>query len=107
MGSGSISRQDPRRITEIEPDPIAASHRRFCSWLAAIALCAIDDKSHWVTDCENSRIVVAPGSFRSEFGCAGDCDPGCLLSWLENVDGDGVYEFFTTGLPAGTYEAKH
>jgi len=65
-----------------------------------------DDKSHWVTDNVNSRIVIAPGSFQSELGCPGDWDPSCLRSWLEDADGDGVYQFLTSALPAGTYEAK-
>jgi len=65
-----------------------------------------DDKSNWITDNVNSRIVVAPGSFQSELGCAGDWDPGCLRSWLQDIDGDGVYERFATGIPAGNYEAK-
>ena len=65
-----------------------------------------DDKSKWITDNVNSRIVVAPGSFQSELGCPGDWDPGCLRSWLQDVDGDGVYELFATGIPAGSYEAK-
>ena len=41
-----------------------------------------DHKSHWVTDNVNHVIAVAPGSFQSELGCAGDWDPGCLRSWL-------------------------
>lgn len=65
-----------------------------------------DDKSHWVTDNRNTRIVVAPGSFQSELGCAGDWDPGCLRSWLQDIDGDGTFEFWTAGLPSGNYEAK-
>ncbi len=65
-----------------------------------------DDKSHWPTDNRSSVIAVAPGSFQSELGCPGDWDPGCLRSWLEDVDGDGVYTFETTALPAGSYETK-
>jgi len=65
-----------------------------------------DDKSHWVTDNVNSRIAVAPGSFQSELGCPGDWDPSCLRSWLEDANGDGIYQFLTTALPAGNYEAK-
>ena len=65
-----------------------------------------DHKTHWITDNVNSTIAVAPGSFQGELGCAGDWDPGCLRSWLEDVDGDGTYSFETTALPAGTYEAK-
>ena len=53
-----------------------------------------------------STIAVAPGSFQSELGCSGDWDPGCLRSWLQDIDGDGIYTFETTALPAGSYEGK-
>lgn len=65
-----------------------------------------DDKSHWVTDNVNSRIVVAAGDFQSELGCSGDWDPACLRSWLQDPDGDGIYQFLTSALPAGDYQAK-
>ncbi len=65
-----------------------------------------DDKTHWVTDNVNSVIAVAPGSFQSELGCPADWDPGCLRSWLEDSDGDGIYQFLSTALPAGNYDAK-
>jgi hypothetical protein len=65
-----------------------------------------DDATHWVTDQVGSRIVTAPGSFQSELGCPGDWQPDCLRSWLEDVDGDGVYRLVTTDLPAGSYEVK-
>ncbi len=65
-----------------------------------------DHKSHWITDNHNSVIAVAPGSFQSELGCSGDWDPSCLRSWLEDPDGDGIYTFETTALPAGSYEGK-
>ena len=65
-----------------------------------------DHETHWVTDNVDSVIAVAPGSFQSELGCPGDWDPGCLRSWLEDPDGDGIYTFATTALPAGVYEAK-
>jgi glucan 1,4-alpha-glucosidase len=65
-----------------------------------------DHKSHWITDNVGSTIAVAPGSFQSELGCPSDWDPGCLRSWLEDPDGDGVYTFVTTALSAGLYETK-
>ncbi len=65
-----------------------------------------DHKSHWITDNVNSVIATVPGSFQSELGCPGDWDPSCLRSWLQDPDGNGVYTFQTTDLPAGTYEAK-
>ena len=65
-----------------------------------------DHKTHWVTDNQSTKIAVAAGSFQSELGCPGDWDPSCLRSWLEDPDGDGVYTFQTTALPAGSYETK-
>ncbi|MEK7787203.1 MAG: alpha-amylase, partial [Chloroflexota bacterium] len=60
----------------------------------------------WITDNQVSVIAVAPGSFQSELGCSSDWDPGCLRSWLQDPDGDGIYIFETSALPAGSYEAK-
>ena len=51
-------------------------------------------------------IVVAPGSFQSEMGCAGDWDPACMRSWLQDPDGDGTFTLSTTQIPAGVYEGK-
>lgn len=65
-----------------------------------------DDKSHWVTSNANSVIATVAGSFQSELGCPGDWSPDCLRSWLQDVDGDGIYTFVTTALPAGNYEGK-
>jgi len=65
-----------------------------------------DHKSHWVTDNENSIVATVPGNFQSELGCSGDWDPGCLRSWLQDPDGDGIYSFETDVLPVGNYEGK-
>jgi len=65
-----------------------------------------DHKSHWVTDNKSSRIATAPGSYQSEIGCSGDWDPGCLRSWLEDTDGDGIYTLATTAIPQGNYAFK-
>ncbi len=65
-----------------------------------------DHKSHWITDNQNSVVATVPGSFQSELGCAGDWDPSCLRSWLQDPDGDGIYGFSTTAIPVGSYEAK-
>jgi hypothetical protein len=61
--------------------------------------------THWVADDRSALIAIAPGSFQSELGCPGDWDPGCLRSWLQDPDGDGLYGFTTQALPAGDYEA--
>jgi maltose/maltodextrin transport system substrate-binding protein/arabinogalactan oligomer/maltooligosaccharide transport system substrate-binding protein len=65
-----------------------------------------DPVTHYVTDSVNSLIVTAPGSYQAAIGCAGDWAPDCLLSWLEDADGDGVYTLTTTTIPAGDYEVK-
>lgn len=62
--------------------------------------------SHWITDNVNHRIVTAPGNFQAALGCPGDWQPDCLRSWLQDADGDGIYVFATTALPAGSYEGK-
>jgi Ca2+-binding RTX toxin-like protein len=65
-----------------------------------------DNKTHWITDNHTSVIATVPGDYQSEIGCSGDFDPGCLRSWLEDPDGNGIYEFSTSAIPAGTYGAK-
>lgn len=50
--------------------------------------------------------VTIAGSLQSELGCPGDWQPDCLRSWLQDPDGDGLYRFSTTAIPAGNYEVK-
>ncbi|MCL4531541.1 MAG: alpha-amylase family glycosyl hydrolase [Chloroflexi bacterium] len=65
-----------------------------------------DHKTYWITDNVNSIIATVPGNFQGAIGCSGDWDPSCLRSWLEDPDGDGIYTFTTSSIPAGSYEAK-
>jgi len=65
-----------------------------------------DHATHWVTSDAQGPIVTAPGSFQSELGCSGDWAPDCMRSWLQDPDGDGVFTFSTTAIPAGQYEVK-
>ncbi|HEX6386730.1 MAG TPA: pullulanase-type alpha-1,6-glucosidase, partial [Anaerolineae bacterium] len=65
-----------------------------------------DHVTGWVTDDVNSIIANVPGSFQDEIGCPGEWAPDCLRSWLQDPDGDGLYVFRTTSIPAGDYEAK-
>ncbi|MFO7166555.1 MAG: alpha-amylase family glycosyl hydrolase [Chloroflexota bacterium] len=62
--------------------------------------------THWIADNRTKTIAVAPGSYQSEIGCPGDWDPGCLRSWLQDPDGDGIYVLETSAIPAGNYEFK-
>lgn len=58
------------------------------------------------------RLVVAPGDFQSEIGCPiymgyyGDWAPECLVSRLQDLDGDGTYTWMTTDIPVGQWEVK-
>ena len=65
-----------------------------------------DHKTHWVTENVSSIIATVPGSFQSELGCSGDWDPACFRTWLEDVQGSGIYSFSTSAIPAGSYECK-
>lgn len=65
-----------------------------------------DDKTHWVADSVNSTIAVLAGDFQDELGCGSDYRPDCLRSWLQDVDGDGLYTFVTSLLPPGDYATK-
>ena len=64
-----------------------------------------DDETHWFTDSV-AGAVVAVGSFQQWLGCRTDWQPDCLRSWLKDPDGDGIYTFTTTQLPAGQWGVK-
>jgi pullulanase len=65
-----------------------------------------DHATNWIADSVGDRIVTAPGNYQDEIGCSGEWLPGCLLSWLQDPDGDGVYTLSTFDIPAGDYEVK-
>ncbi len=64
-----------------------------------------DHETHWITDNVNSAIATVVGNFQPAFGCP-QWNPGCLQSWLQDPDGDGIFTFTTDQIPAGFYEAK-
>ena len=75
-----------------------------------------DHNTHWAADNVGFFLANLPGNFNSEIGCPatafddpgspGDWAPDCLQTLLQDPDGDGVYAFVTTKLPAGNYEGK-
>ena len=65
-----------------------------------------DAISHAVTSSAQGPLLTVPGSYQEEVGCAGDWQPECLATVLLDVDGDGVFTFTTSRIPAGSYEAK-
>lgn len=62
--------------------------------------------THFVTNSVSHLIANVPGSYQDKIGCPGTWQPDCLRSWLQDPDGDGVYVYVTTYIPAGEYEAK-
>ena len=65
-----------------------------------------DHATHWATSDEETEIVTVPGSFQSELGCPADWSPDCMRPWLQDKDGDGVFAWATTKIPAGDYTFK-
>lgn len=65
-----------------------------------------DHKTHWIMDDVRQQIVTAVGNFQDELACSEDWQADCMLSWLQDVDGDGVYSLTTRDLPAGDYEME-
>ncbi|RJK93475.1 alpha-amylase family glycosyl hydrolase [Vallicoccus soli] len=65
-----------------------------------------DHATHAVETSAGGGPRVVTGTFQDELGCAADGDAACLRSWLQDLDGDRTATFATTGIPAGTYEAR-
>lgn len=65
-----------------------------------------DHGTNWIADDVNFIIANVPGSYQDTIGCPEQWAPWCLQSWLQDPDGDGIYVFSTTEIPAGNYEAK-
>ncbi|HEY7884860.1 MAG TPA: pullulanase-type alpha-1,6-glucosidase [Cellvibrionaceae bacterium] len=62
--------------------------------------------SHWVADSVNHVIATAVGDFQSELGCPGDWQPECMITWVQDLNNTGIYQYTTTDIPAGSYQAK-
>ncbi|KGN43072.1 alpha-1,6-glucosidase [Knoellia aerolata DSM 18566] len=65
-----------------------------------------DPRTHWGTSDEQTEIITAAGTFQSELGCPADWSPDCMRPWLQDKDGDGVFTWATTKIPAGTWQFK-
>lgn len=65
-----------------------------------------DYKTKAVMDNVVDKIPVAAGTFQNELGCAGEWQPWCVNTLLTDPDGDGIYEFRSKDIPAGSYEFK-
>jgi len=65
-----------------------------------------DDATKWFTSSAQGPLITLPGSYQSEVGCPGDWQPECVVTSLQDKDGDGIYTYTTSAIPAGSYEVK-
>lgn len=65
-----------------------------------------DPRTKVFSSTAEGPIVTLPGNLQSELGCPGDWAPDCMVTFAQDGDKDGVYEFATSGLPTGNYELK-
>ena len=65
-----------------------------------------DHKTHFIADNVRGTAYTVPGSFNTQLGCAGDWQPDCLATFMNDVDGDGTFTFVTDEVVPGSYEFK-
>lgn len=65
-----------------------------------------DPTTHVVATTSDGPLITLPGSIDAALGCPGDWAPDCMATWMQDPDGDGVYTFTTSALPAGSYTVK-
>ena len=62
--------------------------------------------THHFTNTAQGEIITLPGDFQSQVGCPEDWQPGCMATWMHDLDGDGTYEWSTDALATGSYQVK-
>ncbi|MFG2820887.1 alpha-amylase family glycosyl hydrolase [Kitasatospora sp. NPDC048365] len=74
---------------------------------AAVAF-RYDPATHLVTATAQAAapVVTAVGDYQSELGCSADWAPACAVTVMQDPDGDGVFTFSTTAIPAGSWNTK-
>jgi pullulanase-type alpha-1,6-glucosidase len=65
-----------------------------------------DDATKWFSSSAQGPLITLPGSYQSEVGCPGDWQPDCVVTSLQDKEGDGTYTYTTAAIPAGSYEVK-
>lgn len=65
-----------------------------------------DHKTGWITDDVNSLILTMPSNFQDNVGCIEEWNAGCFRTWMQDVDGDGIYTYDTLLVPGGSWEAR-
>lgn len=65
-----------------------------------------DHKTGWITDNINSLILTLPSNFQNKVGCREEWNAACFRTWLQDIDGDGIYTYETLLVPGGSWEAR-
>lgn len=65
-----------------------------------------DPATHYFTTSADGPVMTLPGSYQDQVGCAAAWSPDCMATWLQDLDGDGVFTWTTDALATGTYEVK-
>ncbi len=65
-----------------------------------------DHKTGWITDDVNSLILTMPSNFQDNVGCIEEWNASCFRTWMQDVDGDGIYTYETLLVPGGSWEAR-
>lgn len=65
-----------------------------------------DHKTGWITDNVNSFILTLPSNFQDKVGCREEWNAACFRTWLQDIDGDGIYTYETLLVPAGSWETR-
>ncbi|MGM0386712.1 MAG: alpha-amylase family glycosyl hydrolase, partial [Actinomycetota bacterium] len=65
-----------------------------------------DPVTHYASSTAEGPIVTLPGSFNEEIGCPDDWMPACMVTWMQDLDLDGILTFATDLIPTGSWEVK-
>ena len=65
-----------------------------------------DHKTGWITDNVNSLILTLPSNFQDKVGCKDEWNAGCFRTWMQDIDGDGIYTYETLLVPGGSWETR-
>lgn len=65
-----------------------------------------DHKTGWITDDINSLILTLPSNFQDDIGCREEWNAGCFRTWMQDLEGDGIYTFETLLVPGGSWETR-
>mgnify|MGYP005642378091 CR=1 FL=1 len=65
-----------------------------------------DHKTGWITDNINSLILTLPSNFQDKVGCRAEWNAHCFRTWMQDIEGDGIYTYETLLVPSGSWETR-